>query len=159
MEVVTEEGERSAADDRGKRGGVGAFERRSKDRERARGDRDDSGRKGIHPVDQVDEVGEGRDPEDGQRVGGPAEVEVADERQPDVLPGHPEGGDRDQRRDDDPDHLHRGIDSFDVVDQPERGDHQRPEQDPEVAAFRLDEDRHRHDDADHDRETADARDR
>ena len=73
------------------------------------------------------------------------------------MPGHPEGGDRDQRRDDDPDHLHRGIDSFDVVDQPERGDHQRPEQDPEVAAFRLDEDRHRHDDADHDRETADPR--
>ena len=52
-------------------------------RERAGGDRDDAGGERVHAVDQVHEVGEAGDPEDGQRVGGPAEVEVADHRQVD----------------------------------------------------------------------------
>ena len=44
VEVVTEKRKRGAADDRRQRGGVGAREGRREDRERARGDRHDSGR-------------------------------------------------------------------------------------------------------------------
>jgi hypothetical protein len=71
----------------------------------------------------------------------------------------PEAGDRNQRRDDDPEHLDPGVDPADVVDQAERRDHQRSQQDPEVGALGLDVDGDRDGDGDHDPEPADARDR
>ena len=50
-------------------------------------------------------------------------------------------------------------DAAEVVEEAERGDQQRPEEDAEVGAVEVDQDRGRDEDPGHDRQPADARDR
>ena len=94
----------------------------------------------VHPVDQVDEVRDGGDPQDRQRVGGPAEVVVADDRQRHVPEGDVVADHRDRGDGDDPGHLHARADPADVVDEADHGRQQRPEQDPAPRPVEIDAD-------------------
>ena len=154
--VRAEEGERRAAHDGREHGRVRAAERDRQDRERERGDADDPGRERIHPVDQVDEVGQPCDPEHGDRISDPADVVVADQRQGQVVEDDVVARDGDERDQDHPDELHDRPEPPDVVGEPEQGGQDRPDQDAEVGTVEIDEDRHRHEDPDDDREPADA---
>ena len=72
---------------------------------------------------------------------------------------HVEAGDRDQRDQRHADELAAGGDAVEVVEEPERGDEQRADEDAEVGAVEVDQDRRRDQDPGHDRQPADARDR
>ena len=88
----------------------------------------DAGSEAVDAVDEVDHVDHGDDPEHGQRVGEPAELEAADEGQGEVV--DPDAAeDRDQRRADLAEQLRQGRQAADVVEHPDRGDRRGAEQD------------------------------
>ena len=159
MVVVAQEAEAGAEDDRAQRRDLHALERGGEDGEGRARDADHPGGERVHPVDEVHQVGDQRDPENRERVGGQAEVEVADDRQADLLEAHPVAEDRDAGDGDDGEHLDAGRQAAQVVDQPDQADQRGADGDPEQLAVGLDDREVRDEDAGSDRQPADARDR
>ena len=100
VEVVPEEAQGRPGDDGADGGGVLAAQRRCQHGERQRGDPAEAGGQPVHAVDEVDDVGNGDDPDDRHRVLPPSEVEHAEHRQRDVVDG---------------DAQERGIDAIAII--------------------------------------------
>ena len=117
----------------------GVAERRREDREGHRRDRAEAGGQAVHPVDEVHDVGDRDDPEDGDRIRRWAQVVDADERQRHVVdrdvPARErdgDGGDRDLAGE-----LGAGRDRDDVVDGAERAHERGAEHDAPEAVLRA----------------------
>ena len=157
VEVVTQEGQRRAADDRRHRRDLDALEGDREDGEGQGGDRHQAGGEPVDAVDQVDQVGDQGDPQDGDRVGEPAELDDPHHRQADLLDADAVADDGNQADGQDQDQLHEGPHATDVVPQADGGDQRDPDDDALDRAVDVDEDQRRHEDPGDDRQAPDPR--
>jgi hypothetical protein len=132
VEVVDQEPERGAGDDRREHGGVGLVEVERDDRERRRRDRADPRGEAVDAVGEVDDVDDEDDPDDGQRRAEVAEVDAVHERQREVRDAHA-ARDRDGGRPDLARELERRMQVDHVVDRPDDRDDGRSGEDRAVA--------------------------
>jgi hypothetical protein len=100
----------------------------------------------VDPVDEVHEVGHQGDPEDGQRVGEPAELDDPQHRQPDLLDPHPVADHGNQADRQDQRELDQRLEAPDVVPEADGGDQRDPDHDSLDRAVDID----KHQDGDED---------
>ena len=135
-EVVAEEAETGAGDDRREDRRVGLPEREGEDRVRGGGDPAHPGRQPVQPVEEVDHVHDRDDPEHRQRDADRGrQVDGADERKREVV-----DPDAEERRNRSRDHLAgqlpAGLQHPEVVDRADGRRHRRPEHDAHASRSR-----------------------
>ena len=158
-EVVAEEPDAGAGDDRREHGRVDLAERQRDHGEGDARDRADAGGEPVHPVEEVDHVHHRHDPDDRERHADPRRhVDGAEERQREVV-----DPDAERRRDRGGQHLagqlHDRRQPAEVVDRADDAGDCGAEQDAAHLAREIEERERRDEDAEEDREPAEPWDR
>ncbi len=152
---MAQEAERGARGQRRQDARLVAFEREGDRRQGDRGDHADAGGEPVDAVEEVDHVGDGDDPEHGQRIGPAVQLEAAEEGQRQVLHPHPLQH-RDQRGGDLAEELRQRRQVVDVVEEADRRHRHAADQDRATLAVAGQPDPARRLDRDQDRQAREA---
>ena len=159
IEVVAQEPEARSGHDRREDRRLRVAQRERDHGKRRAGDRTDPRGETIHPVEEIDHVHDRDDPDEGQGDADPdGEVLDAEEGEREAVDRDPEA-DRDRGGEALAPELRPPVQAAEVVDDPDTGRDRGSEQDSPVRPVQLQEGERRHEDAEQERDPAQAGDR